>query len=119
MKIFIEVDVQQSGQPRPYADSEFVQVITFKMEDGRVKEWLDKNNQPYIIPHYVSEEKALAVARIFCPYVEKSDPKANWASRFLVSFQMLDPSPPAKDTFGVTKGFSDRWKIHVRSAFTD
>lgn len=119
MKTLIVVDSLQSGQPRPYADSEYISEITFKREDGRVKEWLDKNNLPHIVPCYVDEEKALAVARIFCPYVEKSDPKANWASRFLISFEMLDPTPPAKETFRVNTGFSDRWKIHVRSAFTD
>jgi hypothetical protein len=118
-KRYIEVENLQSGQPRPYADHEFVDVLTFTRDDGRRPEWLDKNGLPQIVPYYVDQHFAFAIAKQFCSFVEKGDPNANWASRFLVSFDRLPPTPPSQSDFQVREDSSDKWKIHVRSLFTD
>lgn len=126
MKTYVEIDHVQGGQPRPYADHEYVHVLTFTQDDGRRKDYLEANGLPLVRPLYVDEAKAHAIARIFCPYLDRTDPEANWASRFLVSFEKYDPTPylvgegtAYVETLLPGEGRSDRWKIHVRAAFTD
>lgn len=117
---YIDIEVLQHGQPRPYADHEYVQVVTFNRDDWHTKEWLVKNNMPLIIPDYVSEHVALTVARLYCPYTELGAPDYNPYARHLVSFEALPPTHHGNPSVGMpTDGSSDRWKIHVRAAFTD
>ena len=124
-KKYIEIKTISHGQPRPYADHEYVQILEFRQDDPRTEEFLERNRLPKIRPMYVHREIALATARIYCPYVEKEDPSYNWASRTLLAFVRLDPTPDVEYLPGQARAtapsqdHSDRWRIHVRQAFTD
>ena len=118
MKTYIEVESVQSGQPRAYSDSEYVSIVTFRRDDGRMKDWLEEKGLPLITPYYVTREMALKVARAFEDYQEEGDPGFCWASRQLVSFEAMDPTPSG-ERGPASQGRSDRWRIHVRAAFTD
>lgn len=101
--------ILKHGQQGAYSDHEYVYDFYFTQGDeGRIRPWF---------PH---RETAMAFARAACPWVDKDDPKYNWASRTLISFDRLDPTPHGNQTLGpVTEGHSDKWRIHVRSAYTD
>ena len=115
---YIKDECLQHGQPQAYADHEYIHVITFTQDDWHTP----KPGEPArpIIPWYTDETTAFGIARILVPYMDKDDPNANWASRFLVSFDRLTPTPHGNPTLGpVHEDSSDRWRIHVRSVFTD
>jgi hypothetical protein len=115
VKRFIEIQTLMSGQPRPYADHDYISEFTFTTEDGRTPEYLEKNNLPIIVPNYVTRNHALAIARLYVPFVDDDDPKRDWASRRLVYFEGLKTgSPPSRDP-----NMFHRWRIHVRAAYTD
>lgn len=117
---YIKIETIQSGQPEPYADHEYVEEISFTRDDYRDKEWLKKQGYVLIVPDYRHRKFALSVARLFCPWTEPGDVDYDWASRHFVSFERLEPTPRENPSIGdVTPDFSDRWRIHVRSTFTD
>lgn len=119
-KKYIEIEVLQSGQPRPYADHEYVEVITFTTDDWHTQEWLVENGRPLVRPMYVREEFALTVARLYCPYQDLGAPDYDQYARHLISFEAMEPTPHGNPSLGAVKeGYSDKWKIHVRAAFTD
>lgn len=108
--------VREHGQPTAYADHEYVQELVFTQTDWRINAGPDD----LMVPWYVSKDVAMSYAKIVCPWVEKNDPKFSWASRTLVSFSMFPPNPIKSATIGpVAEGHSDRWKVHVRAAYTD
>lgn len=119
-KKYVTDECHQHGQPRPYADHEFVHIITFTQDDWKVRPETEKDQPRPIRSWYPDSVTALEFARLFCPFKNRDDPTANWADRFLVSFERLEPTPHDNPTIGpVSSDRSDRWKIHVRSAFTD
>lgn len=118
MSRYVEIQSIRHGQPRPYADHEFVSRFIFTRDDYRVKEWLTKADLPTIVPDYVTREFAHQLARMYCPYKDSTDPKFNWASPQLVTFMRIKPTPPAEG-LEVDEESSDRWEIHIREAYTD
>lgn len=125
MSEYLEVKTLAHGQPRPYADSDYIMEFIFTRDDSRLTEFLKKNNLPKIVPRYIPGDIALMIARAYCPYVDKGSEEDNWAQRHLVSFDRLEPtphqmtSPGWSGTLTVNPKTSDRWRIHVRAAFTD
>ena len=103
------------GQPRPYADHEYINELIFSQDDYHTN--VPPGTQ---VPWYVDREQALKFARLFCPYIETDDPDYNWASRILIAFDRIEPTPHGNPTLGfVRDDCSDKWRIHVRAAFTD
>lgn len=119
---YIRIETIQHGQSHPYGDHDYIKELTFQVDDWHVPPRKDKP----IVPDYVSREKALTIARLYCPYdyddVLNPDP---WA-RYLVSFERLEPTPyiigegtSRAEVLVPAPERSDRWRIHVRERFTD
>lgn len=125
MNHYVEIKTVAHGQPRAYADNEYIQELVFTRDDGRDPDYIKKHKLPKIVPNYVDREKALAIARAYCPYVEVGSEGDNWAARHLVDFEMMPAtmhqmsSPGWSGPLTPAPGKSDKWKIHVRSTFTD
>lgn len=116
----IHVETKKYGQPRPYANHEYLDVLTFTRSDERTTAFLEKNNLPRMIPWYVDRESALKFARTACPYLEPGDKGFNWAAKKLKYFLRLEPTPHGNPTLGpVSDNCSDKWEIFVESDFTD
>lgn len=116
-KRYVTDECHQHGQPRPYADHEYVHIIIFTQDEWRLRPKEEKDQPRPIRPWYPDEPTALAYARLFCPF---KDTPSHPYERILVSFERLEPTPHGNPTLGpLPPDHSDRWKIHVRAMFTD
>jgi len=76
MKQFIKIETLRSGQPKPYADSEYEYLVTFTIER--------QHGKMEIIPQTgIDIKRAIEVAKILCKFSERNDEGTNWASCFL------------------------------------
>lgn len=111
---YIRIETIAHVQPRPYADHEYIEELTFSQDDWHTDAAEARR------PWYPPREFAIEIARVHCPWVDKDDPRYDWASRTFVAFERLEPSPRGNSALGpVSENHSDRWRIHVRSAYTD
>lgn len=97
----IKVDVLASGQPRAYADSQYVARITFTQNDWHT--WAKSGDT---LPLRADRYDAVAIFKqqVRSEAIERDDPNANWASCMFTDVHEEAP--------GV-------WYVAAVAAFTD
>jgi hypothetical protein len=99
------ITVHQSGQPRAYADT--YRDFTIKCETTPLGFMLAKDKEPLKEwePCDLNDEQIKKVAKVIgFRWVEKDDPKDNWAAPHLTSFSKIGPG---------------EWRFKITETYTD